>query len=105
LRLRWLAILSDRVRASLAATGGVHSVVDGVRALLSGAHAVQMVSSVLQQGPQHFREMAQGLRSWMTRHKHDSVDAFRGLSSLKRSSDPAAFERANYLRILQSWSG
>jgi dihydroorotate dehydrogenase (fumarate) len=105
LRLHWLAILSDSVRASLASTGGVHSVVDGVKALLSGAHAVQMVSAVLQQGPQHFREMEQGLRSWMTRHKHDSIDAFRGRLKLQRGRDPAYVERANYFHVLHSWSG
>jgi dihydroorotate dehydrogenase (fumarate) len=105
LRLHWLAILSESVRASLASTGGVHSVVDGVKALLSGAHAVQMVSAVLQQGPQHFREMEQGLRSWMTRHKHDSIDAFRGRLKLQRGSDPAYVERANYFHVLHSWSG
>jgi len=104
LRLHWLAILSGRVSASLAASGGVHGVADGIRALLSGAHVVQMVSAVLQQGPQHFREMEQGLQSWMRHHKHESVDEFRGKLNLKHSSDPAYFERANYLRILQSWS-
>ena len=104
LRLHWLAILSDKVHMSLAATGGVHGVADGIRALLTGAHAVQMVSAVLQQGPQLFREMQQGLSSWMVRHEYDSIDAFRGLANLKRTSDPAYFERANYLRMLQSWS-
>ena len=72
LRLHWLAILSDRVKTSLAAVGGVQSVTDGLKALLSGAHAVQMVSAVLQQGPQHFREMEEGLRQWMARHEGTS---------------------------------
>lgn len=105
LRLRWLAILSEHVKASLAATGGVHTVVDGVKALLVGAHAVQLVSAVLQQGPQHFRSMEQGLRYWMARHHYDSVDAVRGLSNLKRCTNPACFERANYMRVLREWSG
>jgi len=104
LRLRWLAILSEHVKASLAVTGGVHSVMDGIKAVLSGAHAVQMVSAVLQQGPQHFREMEQGLASWMTRHKYDSVDAFRGSVNLRRYGDPTRFERAGYFHMLQSWS-
>jgi dihydroorotate dehydrogenase (fumarate) len=103
LRLRWLAILSERVPVSLAATGGVHTVLDGVKALLSGAHAVQMVSAVLQQGPRHFRVMEQGLRQWMTRHRYDSIDAFRGRANLMRSTNPAYFERTAYLRILQTW--
>jgi dihydroorotate dehydrogenase (fumarate) len=104
LRLRWLAILSEHVKASLAVTGGVHSVMDGIKAVLSGAHAVQMVSSVLQQGPQHFREMEQGLRYWMTRHHYDEIDAFRGSLNLRRYGDPTHFERAGYFHVLHSWS-
>ena len=104
LRLHWTAILFDRVNASLAVTGGVHTAGDGIRALLAGASGVQMVSAILQQGPQQFREMEQGLRAWMTRRKHESIDAFRGQVSLKRTADPAYFERESYLRMLQSWS-
>jgi dihydroorotate dehydrogenase (fumarate) len=103
LRLHWLAILSDRIKASLAVTGGVHTVLDGVKALLCGAHAVQMVSAILQQGPEHFRHMQQGLRHWMARHEYDSIDAFRGRLNLKHSPNLAYFERLNYLRILQTW--
>ena len=104
LRLRWLAILSEHVQASLAVTGGVHSVVDGIKALLSGAHAVQMVSAVLQQGPQLFRKMEQGLSYWMTRHQYDGIDAFRGSLNLRRYGDPTHFERAGYFHVLKSWS-
>ena len=105
LRLRWLAILSDRVGASLAATGGVHSTLDGVKALLSGAHAVQMVSAVLQQGPGRFRIMEQGLRHWMGTKHYTSIETFCGALSLRRCTNPASFERSNYLRILQTWRG
>ena len=85
-------------------TGGVHHVRDGIKALMSGAHAVQMVSAVLQQGPQLFREMEQGLSHWMTRHKYDAIDAFRGSWNLRRYGDPTHFERAGYFHVLQSWS-
>lgn len=105
LRLRWLAILSDRVHASLAATGGVLTVLDGIKALLSGAHAVQMVSAVLEQGAPHFRLMEQELRQWMAGHEYDSLDAFRGRLNLGHCQNPAHFERENYQRILHSWSG
>jgi len=104
LRLHWAAILFERVNASIAVTGGVHYVGDGVRALLAGADAVQMVSAILQQGPRHFREMEQGLRGWMSRHQHDSINAFRGQASLKHTGDPAYVERDGYLRMLQSWA-
>jgi dihydroorotate dehydrogenase (fumarate) len=102
LRLRWLGILSKQVKISLAVTGGVHSVMDGIKAVLSGAHAVQLVSAVLEQGPQHFREVEQGLRSWMTRHDYDSIESFRG--SLSRWGDPTHFERVGYFQMLHSWS-
>jgi dihydroorotate dehydrogenase (fumarate) len=104
LRLRWLGLLSEHVKISLAATGGVHSVMDGIKAVLSGAHAVQMVSAVLQQGPRHFRTMEQGLRSWMARHNYDSIEAFRGSLNLGRWGDPTHFERVGYFQMLHSWS-
>lgn len=104
-RLHWTAVLADRVRASIAVTGGVHTVVDGIKALLSGAHAVQLVSAVIQHGPEHFRQMADGLRWWMTRHGHESVEAFRGRMSLRSWRDAARFERAGYLRVLRGWAG
>jgi dihydroorotate dehydrogenase (fumarate) len=103
LRLHWAAILFARVHASIAITGGVHQIADGVRALLAGANGVQMVSAILQQGPGHFREMVQGLRAWMSQHKHDSIDAFLGRASLEHTGDPAYVERESYLRMLQSW--
>ena len=96
LRLRWLAILSGRLSVSLAATGGVHTVLVGIKALLSGAHAVQMVSAVLQHGPRHFDEMTQGLRQWMHRHGYESVAAFRGRMSLARATQPGDLERMAY---------
>ena len=105
LRLRWLAILSHRVEASLAATGGVHTALDGIKALLSGAHAVQLVSAVLEQGAPHFRRMVEGLRYWMTRHEYDSIEAFRGRLNLEHCPNPAHFERMSYQRILHSWGG
>jgi len=103
LRLRWLAILSPQVRGSLAAGGGVHTSGDTVKALLTGAHAVQLVSVLLQHGPNVLGILLSGLRSWMERHSFASLDQFRGLLNLNSCRDPAAYERANYVRALQSW--
>jgi dihydroorotate dehydrogenase (fumarate) len=103
LRLRWLAILYGRVRPSLAVTGGVATPDDGIKALLAGADAVQMVSAILRHGPAYFSVMRRGLEQWMEWHKLTRLDEMRGLSSLKSTADPAAFERANYIRALQSW--
>jgi dihydroorotate dehydrogenase (fumarate) len=104
LRLRWLAILYGHVRASLAVTGGVASPHDGIKALLAGADAVQMVSALLLHGPQYVSVMRRGLEQWMEWHHLPSLSEVRGRVSLSRTDDPAAFERANYIRTLQSWN-
>jgi dihydroorotate dehydrogenase (fumarate) len=82
----------------------VHTALDGIKALLSGAHAVQMVSAVLQQGPKHFKTMEDGVRYWMTRHRFDTIDAFRGRANLTHRADPDEFERSAYRRVLQTWN-
>jgi dihydroorotate dehydrogenase (fumarate) len=103
LRLRWLAILHGRVRPSLAVTGGVATPNDGIKAVLAGADAVQMVSALLRHGPAYVSTMRLGLEHWMEWHKMTSLDEVLGRVSLKQTKDPAAFERANYIRALQSW--
>lgn len=103
LRLRWLSILSPRVRGSLACSGGVHTPGDLVKSLLAGAHAVQLVSVLLESGPRAIPVMLEGLRDWMTEHGHEELSTMRGALNLKRCPDPAAHERANYIKILQSW--
>jgi dihydroorotate dehydrogenase (fumarate) len=101
LRLRWLAILSGRTGASLAASGGVHTATDVVKALLAGADAVQVVSALLERGPEHLGRLRRGLEEWLESHGVDSLGAMRGRLDLERCADPGAYERANYLYILQ----
>ena len=103
LRLRWLAILSGRVRADLAVTGGVHTALDAVKAVMCGAQAVQMVSALLQQGPRHLRTIRQDLANWLEEHEYESLRQMQGSMSLSKCPNPDAFERANYMQILQSW--
>ena len=103
MRLRWLALLSPNVRGSLAATGGVHTADDVVKAILAGAHTVQVVSALLKNGPEFLTVLLGGLRHWMEAHNYESVEEFRGALNLRRCPDPAAFERANYQKILQTW--
>ena len=103
LRLRWLAILHGRVRPSLVVTGGVATPDDGVKALLAGADAVQVVSAILRHGPAYFSVLRDGLERWMERHQVNRLEDVRGRASLQQTADPAAFERANYIRTLQSW--
>jgi dihydroorotate dehydrogenase (fumarate) len=103
LRLRWLAILSPHLRCSLAASGGVHQAEDVVKALLAGADVVQVVSALLKHGPKLLTILLAGLRHWMDEHGYTSLTEVRGAMNLRRCPNPAAFERANYQRILQSW--
>jgi dihydroorotate dehydrogenase (fumarate) len=103
LRIRWLAILSCRVDASLAVTGGVHSEIDVVKAVMAGAHAVQMVSALLEHGPEHLAIVREDLERWLIEHDYDSLNQLQGSMSLNNCPSPAAYERANYIHLLQSW--
>jgi dihydroorotate dehydrogenase (fumarate) len=103
LRLHWTAILAGRVQASLAITGGVHTSVDVVKATMAGAHVTQAVSTLLKHGPARLRAMVAGLKAWMREHEWYSLGEMRGNMSLERVPDPAAYERGNYMRMLQGW--
>jgi dihydroorotate dehydrogenase (fumarate) len=103
LRLNWLAILHGRVRPSLVAAGGVEAPEDGIKAVLAGADAIQVVSTILRHGPEYFGTLRAGLERWMERHHVEHIDEIRGRVSLKQAPDPGAFERAHYIRTLHSW--
>ena len=103
LRLRWIAILSGRTRASLAVTGGIHTSLDAVKAVMAGAHAVQMVSALLKRGPGHLGAVLQGMKEWLEEHGYESLRQMQGVMSLVKSGNPGALERSNYMRVLQSW--
>jgi dihydroorotate dehydrogenase (fumarate) len=103
LRLRWLAILHGNLRCSLAASGGVATPSDGIKALLAGAHTVQLVSALLRHGPAYVGVMREKLERWMEWHRFDGLGEMRGRASLASTGDAAAFERAHYIRTLQSW--
>jgi dihydroorotate dehydrogenase (fumarate) len=103
LRLRWLAILHGRVRLSLIASGGIAVPDDGVKAILAGADAIQVTSAVLRHGPAYLATLRDGLAAWMERKGFTSLDEVRGKLSLREVADPSGFERAHYLRTLQSW--
>lgn len=105
LRLRWLALLSSRLGVSLAASGGVHAPVDVVKCVMAGAHVVQVVSALIHHGPEHLRELREHTVRWMEEHEWDSLAAMRGNMNLARCPDPQAYERANYMTILQGYRG
>ena len=105
LRLRWLAILSATLPIELSASGGVHTGVDAIKAVMAGATTVQMVSVLLRQGPGHFSEILRFFERWLEEHDYESLSQLRGSMKLGTCPDPSAYERANYLKILQSWGG
>ena len=101
LRLRGAAALSGRVKASIAITGGIHTGIDVVKATMAGAHATQMVSALLRNGPNHVRTVRREVEAWMEEHEWNSLDEMRGNMSLERIPDPAAYERANFRMALR----
>ncbi len=104
LRLRWLAILRSCVAsASLAVTGGVHTGEDAIKALMAGADAIQMVSTLLLNGPARIGQILSTLTSHLEEHEYESLAQLRGNMSLERCPDPGSFERGNYLKVLQTW--
>jgi dihydroorotate dehydrogenase (fumarate) len=104
LRLRWLAILSRQISASLAITGGVHTGVDAIKSIMVGADAVQVVSALLRHGPEYLAIIERDMRRWMEENGYSSVRQMRRSMSLSNCPDPQAFERANYVRVLHSFN-
>ncbi|MDX1569800.1 MAG: dihydroorotate dehydrogenase-like protein [Xanthomonadales bacterium] len=103
LPLLWIAVCFGRIEASLAATTGVQTGVDAAKYILAGADAVMTTSSLLRNGPDHLRVICEQLEQWMDRRDFESVRQIKGSMSRQRVADPSTFERANYIRTLQSW--
>jgi dihydroorotate dehydrogenase (fumarate) len=103
LPLRWIAILHGKVKASLAATTGIHTAEDVIKMLLVGADVTMLASALLKRGIGHIHEILDGVKTWMEEHDYDSVSTMKGSMSSKSIADPAAFERANYIKTLQSF--
>lgn len=103
LPMRWIAILYGQLRASLAATSGVHSAEDVVKMILCGADVTMVASVLLRQGIEFIDVMLEDLKLWMDQNEYDSITVMKGSMSHQHVSEPAAFERANYLKILQSF--
>ncbi len=104
LAMRWIAILYGRTRLSLGATGGVHTAADAIKLLLAGADVVHLCSALLAKGPSYIGHIQEGIKEWMLDQGFTSVDDFRGRVSALSVPDPAQFERANYVNILDSYS-
>jgi dihydroorotate dehydrogenase (fumarate) len=101
--LRWLAIISGSLTTSLAVSGGVHSVEDGVKAIMTGADCIQLGSALQKNGINHVAELRDGLAAWLEKHEYESVQQMRGTMNFKHIPDPKALSRAHYMHLLSSW--
>ncbi|MGK2851164.1 MAG: dihydroorotate dehydrogenase-like protein [Candidatus Limnocylindrales bacterium] len=106
LPVRWIAILRPQLgpEVSLAATSGIADGLDVLKAMLVGADVAMMTSALLRHGPDFVATVEAQLRAWMEEREYDSVDQLRGSAGAATVEDPTAFERANYLRTIRSWS-
>lgn len=103
LPLRWIAMLRPHLKCSLAATTGIHTPEDVIKMILAGADVTMTTSLLLKKGIGEVRTLIDGLQMWMEEKEYESVKQMKGAMSSASVAEPAAFERANYLRILQSY--
>jgi dihydroorotate dehydrogenase (fumarate) len=103
LPLRWTAILYGRLKADLALTGGVHTAVDVVKSIMAGASVTMIASEFIQNGAKRADELITDLQKWMTDYEYESIHQMCGSMSQQSVAEPAAFERANYMKALSSF--
>ncbi len=103
LPLRWIAILYDRIHADLALTSGVHTAADVLKSMMAGASVAMLTSELLQRGFGRVPAILEEVETWMVDHEYTSIEQMKGSLSQKSVSEPAAFERANYMKILNSF--
>ena len=104
LRLHWVAILYGHVRADLAVTGGVHAGLDVLKAMMAGARVAMMTSALLRNGIEHASKVRGEVVQWMEEHEYESIQQMQGSMSQRSVAEPAAFLRANYMKMLSSYS-
>jgi dihydroorotate dehydrogenase (fumarate) len=103
LPLRWIAILYGRIEADFALTSGVHTAIDVVKAMMAGANVAMMTSELLAHGIHRLTEILADLQEWMIEHEYTSIALMQGSMSQRAVNEPAAFERANYMKALSSF--
>lgn len=103
LPLRWTAILYSTMPMDLAATGGIHRATDAIKLLMAGSSVTMMVSALLRHGIDHIQTVERDLCRWLEAHEYDSVEQLQGCMSQINCPDPSAFERAQYLKSLQTY--
>ena len=103
LPLRWIAILHGRIPVDLALTSGIQTYEDVLKGLMCGANVTMMTSELLRNGPQRMNTVVAEIEQWLIEHEYESVQQMRGSMSQQNVAQPDAFERANYMKVLQSW--
>jgi dihydroorotate dehydrogenase (fumarate) len=104
LPLRWTAILRGNLNADLALTSGVRTSADMIKAVMAGANVVMLASELLAKGPERAKEMLTEMENWMEEYEYASVQQMCGCMSQKSVANPAAYERANYMKMLMSYN-
>jgi dihydroorotate dehydrogenase (fumarate) len=104
LRLHWAAVLFGQIEADLAITGGVHTAIDVLKAMMAGARVAMMTSALLLHGVGHFCRVREDLLRWMEEHDYESIRQMQGSLSRRAVANPEAFERANYIKVLSSYA-
>lgn len=103
LAMRWLGLLRGRIGLSMAATGGIHCAEDAIKMLLAGADVTHLCSTLLLHGPKQLRDILRGISAWLEDSPYDSLEQIKGVLAQHHTKDPAAYERANYVRMLDSY--
>jgi dihydroorotate dehydrogenase (fumarate) len=104
LRLIWVGILYGRIKADMAVTGGVHTAEDAIKSMMAGARVAMMTSALLRNGIKHIGAVLEGMKAWMEQHEYASIRQMQGSMSQKSVAEPAAFVRANYMKVLSSYA-
>jgi dihydroorotate dehydrogenase (fumarate) len=103
LPMRWIGILHGKVKASLAATSGIHTAEDVLKLTMVGADATMMCSALLMHGPEHIGKVLKDVEQWMKEHEYESIEQMKGSLSHKSIAEPSAYERANYMKALNRY--
>jgi dihydroorotate dehydrogenase (fumarate) len=103
LPLRWIAVLYGKIKASMAATTGIHSSEDIIKMIMVGADVTMIASLFLREGIQKIEQLIQGIQQWMLENEYESIQQMKGSMSYQAVADPAGYERANYIKTLQSF--
>jgi dihydroorotate dehydrogenase (fumarate) len=104
LPMRWIAILYGRIPTDLALTSGVHTPMDVLKGVAAGASVTMLASELLQNGINRFQMLSKGITNWLEENEYESLDQLKGSLSQINCAEPAAFERANYMRVLSSYA-